>query len=130
MMDWYGNERQCALLKLPEDTLFAWCHAHPNRAPALAARCLPVVQGAELHGRMARLIDEFGERPGVLQAVRLNMGNFICNGSGAEHLARYDGPLENLRKHPIPRVREWAMRMSPPIAAGSGAGTATWTRVT
>ena len=111
MMDWYGNERQCALLKLPEDTLFAWFHAHPNRAPALAARCLPVVQGAQLHGRMARLIDEFGERPGVLQAVQLNMGNFICNGSGAEYLTRYEGPLANLRKHPIARVREWATRM-------------------
>ena len=111
MMDPYGSARHCALLNLPEDTLFAWCHAHPNRAPIFAARCLPVVQGAELHGRMARLIDEFGERPGVLQAVGLNMENSICIGSGAEYLARYDGPLASLRKHPIPRVREWATRM-------------------
>ena len=111
MMSPYGNEHECALLKLPEDTLFAWCHAHPNRAPALAARCLPVTQQTELHRRMARIIDEFGERPGVLQAVQLNMGNFICYGSGAEYLARYDGPLASLRMHQIPRVREWATRM-------------------
>ena len=99
------------LIELPEDTLFAWCHAHPDRAPAVAARRLPVVQGAELHRRMARLLDEFGERPGVLQAVDLNMGNFICDGSGADFLGRYDGPLRTLREHRIPKVRTWAKQM-------------------
>ena len=99
------------LIELPEDTLFAWCHAHPDRAPAVAARCLPVIQGAELHRRMARLLDEFGERPGVLQAVDLNMGNFICDGSGADFLARYDGPLRTLREHRRPKVRTWAKEM-------------------
>ena len=99
------------LIELPEDTMFAWCHAHPDRAPAVAARRLPVVQGAELHRRMVRLLDEFGERPGVLQAVDLNMGNFICDGSGADFLARYDGPLQTLRQHRIPKVRTWAKQM-------------------
>ena len=31
------DEKNPAILKVPEDILFAWCHAHPNVAPAFVA---------------------------------------------------------------------------------------------
>ena len=121
LMNPYGNKHKSALLELPEDTLFAWCHAHPDRAPAIAARCLPDVRVIhemnsasvrfELDPMMARLLDEFGDRPRVLQGLEINLGNFICDGSASDFLARYEDPLASLRKHPTARVREWAARI-------------------
>ena len=103
------------ILSLPEDTLFAWCHAHPDRAPAFAAEVVPVLTkrevgatGLSLHPVMVRLLDEFGDREGVLQAVLDNMHNFTWFGSLASHFALYEEPLRALRGHPKPKVRRWA----------------------
>ena len=103
------------ILSLPEDTLFAWCHAHPDRAPAFAAGVVPVLASREveaseqsLHPVMVRLVDEFGDREGVLQAMLDNMHNFTWSGSLASHYALYEEPLRALRDHPKPKVRRWA----------------------
>ena len=112
-----GNKHESAFLKLSEDTLFAWCHAYPDRAPVIAARCLPVLHNGsgntsrnEMHPLMARLLDEFGDRPGVLPEVEFNMENFFCVGSASEHFGLYHGPLTALCDHPKPKVRAWATR--------------------
>ena len=104
-----------AILSLPEDTLFAWCRAHPDRAPAFAARVLPILtsyqKGAQeplLHPTMARLLDEFGDREDVRQAVALNMHNFGWWGSVRTYYALYQEPLSALCDHPKPKVRRWA----------------------
>ena len=103
------------ILNLPEDALFAWCHAHPDRAPAFAAGVVPVLTSREveaseqsLHPVMVRLVDEFGDREGVLQAMLDNMHNFTWSGSLASHFALYEEPLRALRDHPKPKVRRWA----------------------
>ena len=109
------GESSPVILCLPEDTLFTWCHAHPDRAPAFAAEVVPILSGSEfeasersLHPVMIRLLDEFGDREGVLQAVLDNMHNFTWSGSLANHFALYEEPLRALRDHPKPKVRHWA----------------------
>ena len=37
----FSDEPDSAILNLPEDVLFAWCYANPEKAPAFAARNLP-----------------------------------------------------------------------------------------
>ena len=109
------GESNPIILSLPEDTLFAWCHAHPDRAPAFAAGVVPVLMGSELeaserslHPVMIRLLDEFGDREGVLEAVLDNMHTFTWSGSLASHFALYEEPPRTLRDHPKPKVRRWA----------------------
>ena len=109
------NEHNPIILSLPEDTLFAWCHAHPDQAPAFAAGVMPVLASSELdaseqsmHPVMVRLLDEFGDREGVLQAVLGNMHTFSWSGSLASYFALYEQPLKALRNHPKPKVRRWA----------------------
>ena len=109
------GESNPTILSLPEHALFAWCHAHPDRAPAFAAGVVPVLAGSELeaserslHPVMFRLLDELGDREGVLQAVLDNMHNFTWSGSLASHFALYEEPLRALRDHPKPKVRHWA----------------------
>ena len=101
------------ILSLPEDVLFAWCHAHPNSAPAFAASILPVLtdrrnDGTErtLHPVMGRLIDEFGHRDDVLKTI----SNAIV-GLGSRRIADevYRAPLAELSNHTIPTVRRWAV---------------------
>ena len=109
------GESNPIILSLPEDTLCDWCHAHPDRAPAFAAGVVPVLTGSEfeasersLHPIMIRLLDEFGDREGVLEAVLDNMHTFTWAGSLASGFALYEEPLRTLRDHPKPKVRRWA----------------------
>ena len=103
------------ILRLPEDTLFAWCHAHQDRAPTFVAGIVPVLAshqldaaGSSLHPVMLRLLNEFGDREGVLPAVLRNMNTPSCWGSLANYFALYEEPLSTLRNHPKPEVRRWA----------------------
>jgi hypothetical protein len=63
-----------SILQLPPDMLFAWCHAHPDSAPAFVASIVPVLTSRNpddadrtLHPTMKRLLDEFGSRVDVLR---------------------------------------------------------------
>ena len=114
----FGRTTDPAILSLPEDTLFAWCHANPDRAPAFSAETIPVLTaegvGAperSLHPLMARLLDEFGERSDVLQAVGRNIGSFSWWGSMVSYYAPYKGPLSKLVQHQKPQVNGWARSM-------------------
>ena len=104
-----------ALLSLPEDTLFAWCRANPDRGPAFTATIVPVLATNDpdvpergLHPVMARLLDEFGDRREVLQAIDHNIHAFCWSGSPSTYYAMYREPLEALHDHSKSQVRLWA----------------------
>jgi hypothetical protein len=103
------------ILDLPEDSLFAWLHAHPDVAPAFAAGMLPVLTSRDpndnsrtIHPCMRRLLNEFGQRDDVLKALTHNMHAFGWMGSEATYFALYERPLQELKSHPIGAVRRWA----------------------
>ena len=70
-----GDKRESVILHLPEETLFAWCHAHPDAAPAHLAVFAPILASGgsnanqKLHPVMNRLLTEFGDRDDVLQGI-------------------------------------------------------------
>ena len=106
------------ILDLPEDTLFAWCHANPGGAPAFVAQCVPVLSpdgdkpsDGLLHPVISRLVDEFGERGDVRRALEGNIHTYSWSGSSASYYSRYRAPLERLCRHREPRVQEWAEKM-------------------
>ena len=112
-----GLEIKPVILNLPVDTLFAWCHANPDRAPAFAAKTVPVLgpkrdcmPKPSLHPIMCRLLEEFGDRRDVQQAVESNIHTLGWWGSQATHLGIYEEPLIQLLKHPKPGLRRWAGR--------------------
>ena len=104
-----------AILHLPEETLFAWCLANPDRAPAFVAATVPVLEADEtggpsrsLHPVMRRLIDEFGHSRSVLEAIGRNMGSFSWAGSASSVFRLYREPLLELQNHTKREVRKWA----------------------
>ena len=107
------------ILALPEETLLAWCHANPDQAPAFAAKCLPILSAARsdpghhhLHPVMSRLIDDFGARADVQEAFESNLHTTGPISSLADHYASHEAPLEVLREHGSPEVRDWARRLN------------------
>ena len=106
----------CApILKLPEDTLFAWCHAYPERAPAFVAKTIPLLDsngdaenGLYVHPVIVRLIKEFGSREDVTDTV---LGTMWTKGhlGPEEHLwTTCLKPVTKLLSHEHPNVQRWA----------------------
>ena len=111
-------EQNPPILSLPEDVLFAWCHAYPDRVPAFAAAIVPVLTthrvdtlDPSLHPVTVRLLDEFGDRENVLEAIGRNMHTFGWIGSITTYFALYEEPLSSLCDHPRHQVRRWASTM-------------------
>ena len=120
----FRNRENPALLSLPEDTLFAWCHAHRDRAPAFAASLLPFLTTYEtdatdpkVHPVMARMLSEFGDRDDVLEAIRRNIGSYSWSGSLTTYYALHKESIHGLRDHQRPGVRRWARKMSRQLSA-------------
>lgn len=110
----FGGEPNPLILQLPEDVLFAWCHAHPDRAPVFVAQTVPMVaprrgQADEpfLHPVMARLLEEFGEREDVQEAVGSSIYPTSWIGSPTETLVLHKRTLGRLHENPKPGLRRW-----------------------
>ena len=123
-----SDERHdAAILNLPEDVLFEWCRAHPDRAPAFTATVVPVLttynqstQEHFLHPCMARLLEEFGDSEDVLRAIKCNINSYFGWGSPTGYYALYQAPLSTLRdQHPSAKVRRWAKATLRELAAMS-----------
>jgi hypothetical protein len=109
-----AGEKKPAILYVPEDILFAWCHAHPDAGPAFIATTAPALTSQNpraWHPLVKRLLDEFGDRDDVRDSLVANMHTFGWWGSRTTYYALYDEPLRSLENHPIGAVRRWAQVM-------------------
>ena len=114
--DLFGHERvHSPLLDLPEDTLFAWCHSHPEQAPAFVAQTILFLASdnsesgpVSVHPVMIRLLENFGDRENVISATMDNMRSGGWCGSQAAFYERRREPIKHLLEHPNNNVRRWA----------------------
>ena len=111
----FDEKKNPPILNVPQDILFAWCHAHPDIGPAFLAQFVPILEtqrpeegGNKLHPITKRLLDEFGDRDDVLKRLVSNMHTFGWSGSRTTYYALYEAPLRMLMQHPIGAVRRWA----------------------
>ena len=105
------------ILSLPETTLFSWCHAHPEKAPAFAASVVPILEVGKdsemtIHPLLRRLIDEFGECTDFLRGIERNINNQGFAGSATWHYDRYIKPFNTLADHQSPAVRRWTKNIT------------------
>jgi DNA-binding transcriptional regulator YiaG len=114
----FAEKKNPAILNVPQDILFAWCHANPDVGPAFIAQFVPILEsqrpqegGNKLHPITKRLLDEFGGREDVLKRLIGNMHTFGWSGSRTTYYALYEAPLRDLMQHPIGAVRRWAKTM-------------------
>ncbi len=114
----FDNVKRPMVAHLPADMLFAWCHAHPDVAPAFVAGIVSVLTHRdrsepppELDPLTRRLLDEFGDRDDVLRALNSNIHSFGWSGSRTSYYELYDEPLKSLADHRIGSVRRWTKKM-------------------
>lgn len=112
----FDGGKNPALLSLGEEALLAWCYAKPEVGPAFTASIAPLLvvsDGAptkKFHPLVRRIIDEFGEREDVQDALSRNMGTFGWSGSVTTYYAQFQEPVQELVNHPKPAVRAWAQQ--------------------
>ena len=112
----FGHQRvNSPLLSLPEDVLFAWCHAHPEQAPAFAAQTVPFLTSDDsksgsvsVHPVMIRLLEDFGDRENVTSAVMSNISSGGWSGPEEAFYEKKREPVKLLLEHPNSKVRRWA----------------------
>jgi hypothetical protein len=108
------KDRRAAPIQLiPADMLLEWCSDNGNEAAAVLARLIPTVQtsaGRLEWAPLARtLIDRVGDDPRVQAALNSRL-QFVggWGSSAGKYLARSE-LLEEMRNHPNPAVRKWAL---------------------
>ena len=114
----FGEMKNPAILQLPENMLFAWCHEYPDTAPAFVAGIVPVLTSQNpgdvvraFHPVMKRILDEFGDRDDVLSSISANIGTYSWSGPRAGYYGLYEQPLNELETHPTKKVRVWVQEM-------------------
>lgn len=124
----FGESQNPAILNLPVDVIFEWCHENSEVAPAFIAAIVPVLTSQNplnkditLHPVMKQLLDEFGEREDVLSAIAGNIGTYGWSGSRTTYYKLYEKPFKELEKHPIKQVRFWAQEMIQDLGLQKGA---------
>ena len=118
---------------VPWEVLRAWCHKNPGFAPAFLMRIAPrFEEGTPMptelrtpdasrdmgqHPRVRqwspvvfRLLDDFGDRKDVLDALTGNMMTFSWWGSLVHYFEQYAAPLRTLLDHHRPSVAASARR--------------------
>ena len=113
----FAGKREARILYLSQDAMFAWCHAHPDHAPAFVGGVLPVLEPSRttanfcLHPAMERLLMEFGDREDVKQSIIENIDSLGWSRSQASKYAQLEASLTALGSHREEQVRHWAKKM-------------------
>ena len=120
----FDHRHQPVIMSLPEETLFAWCHANPDSAPVFAAGVFPFLTYYDvgnpdtgLHPVMGQLIDQFGHLDDFWRAIGGNIHTGGWSGSATTYYELYRRPLEALQRHGKPKVRTWARRLLKDVEA-------------
>ena len=111
-----ARKERPVILCLPEESLFAWCYANPEKAPAFVAAIVPFLDDAnsgadrKIHPIALRLMAEFGDRENVLKGLKRSVYSYSWIGSLTTYFIRFVKPIEELLGHPRAQVRNWARR--------------------
>ncbi len=97
---------------IPEDLLWRWCQANPDRAPAILATILPPLMSmggnTEMNSLVMKIIATYCDQKGVLSALSANLGTYSTWGSAIPHFNELRSALLPLTKHGKVQIRNWA----------------------
>ncbi len=96
------------------DVILNWCKLHQPKAPLRIAYLMPI-SGSEnntlcWHPFAKTIIDNFGDINGILEEIGANMHSFSWTGSTVPYYEDLKKLFEQLIKHPITQVRDWAKK--------------------
>jgi hypothetical protein len=99
--------------ELPEELLWTWCAAHPDRGPEILVRILSPL--ASIEGKLQfnpfvlRILTEYSSHGAVFSALSSNLGTYSGWGSAIPHFSQLKEVLSPLTAHSDKNIREWAI---------------------
>jgi hypothetical protein len=100
------------LFQLGARAIIAACRTYPKHFPVIVAEMAPLFSTS--NGRKSwtelgkALLDEFGTRKDIQNALSVNISTGGWSGPTSSHLLSFVPPLEELKSHPLRQVRTWA----------------------
>lgn len=108
-----GDGGSGVLSVVDSDFLFRWCKDNSPKAPTVISRIMPLFSkegdSCTWHPFAKSIIDNFGSIKEVLSEISANMGS--CGGWGSliPHYQQRVSLMDELKNHPLPEVRQWAI---------------------
>jgi hypothetical protein len=108
----FNEKGEGPLFRLGYAAVIAACQSYPKNFAVMVAEMAPLfsTRGGRKHwtdlGKA--LLDEFGARKDVLNALSINISTGGWMGPTSDHLRTFLAPLAELRSHPLRQVRSWA----------------------
>lgn len=108
----FSEKVEGPLFKLGAAVVLAACKAYPKNFARVVAEMAPLLVTTDGQKNWtelgAALLNEFGSRKDILDALSVNMGTGGWSGPTSAHLRSFVRPLEELKEHPLRQVRSWA----------------------
>jgi hypothetical protein len=96
--------------------IFEWCKTNAPKSAIRIANMMPLgiqhVGQIVWHPFSKMIIDEFGNNEKMLSELSANMGTYGTTGSRVPYLEGLKDLVEQLKNHPLDKVRKWAERKS------------------
>jgi hypothetical protein len=109
----FDEKREGPLFRLGDEVVLAACRTFPKNFAVLVAEVAPLFSsstgGAKEWAVVGkRLLDEFGARKDVLNALSINISTGGWTGPTSSYLRSFLPPLEQAESHATRQVRSWA----------------------
>lgn len=108
----FNGKVEGPLFQLGATVVVAACKAYPKNFARMVAEMAPLFvthDGRKSWTELgAALINEFGSRKDIQNALSINIGTGGWSGPTSSHLRSFVAPLEELKDHPLRQVRSWA----------------------
>jgi hypothetical protein len=110
----FSAKEEGPLFGIERDALIAACRRYPKHFAVLVAEIAPLFKfdgAARSWSPLGiALLEEFGNRKEVLDAINSNIYTGGWSGPTSSHLRSYVAPLEEASRHKIAKVRSWAQQ--------------------
>lgn len=109
----FDGKHEGPLFKVGVAAVVAACRSYPRNFAVMVAEVAPLFSAGDDEPKKwteigMALLDEFGTRKDMLNALTMNMASGGWSGPTSSYLQTFIPPLEQINDHPIRQVRSWA----------------------
>jgi hypothetical protein len=108
----FNEKQEGPLFRLGYAAVIATCKSFPKNFAIMVAEMAPLFSTKDGQKHWTdlgkALVDEFGARKDILNALSINISTGGWMGPTSAHLRTFLAPLELLKSHPLRQVRSWA----------------------
>ena len=87
-----------------------WCEINPDKIPAFLAKNMPLFSGQSWSPFARLLLDEYGDKTNVTDALSMNLGQFSWTGNLSDYFEQIKRFMKQLTDHKHKNVRDFAER--------------------